>query len=364
MTAVNDVRYMTLALNLGQRGLGNVWPNPAVGCVIVKDGRIIGRGWTQPGGRPHAEVMALRQAGLQAQDATAYVTLEPCAHHGATGPCAEALVAAGLVRCVVAVTDPDPRVAGAGIAQMQAAGIDVTQGCMSAEASAAHRGFFSRVTKGQPRVTLKLAMSVDGQIATQSGESQWITGPQARRDVHALRAGHDAVLVGSGTVRADDPSLTVRGLGRIPQPVRIVASQDLNFVGTALKASRDLSPLWLCHGPNSAGIETWRDACDQLIEVPKAGDGQLDLSAMLESLGAQGLTSVFCEGGGRLAASLLKADLVDDVIVYMAGLVLGADGLAGVADLGIERLQEAKRFGLVSCRQIGADIRQHWRMSV
>ena len=156
----------------------------------------------------------------------------------------------------------------------------------------------------------------------------------------------------------------MRGLGRIPQPVRIVASQDLNFAGTALKASRDLSPLWLCHGPNSAGIETWRDACDQLIEVPKAGDGQLDLSAMLENLGAQGLTSVFCEGGGRLAASLLKVDLVDDVIVYTAGLVLGADGLAGVADLGIERLQEAQRFGLVSCRQIGVDIRQHWRVSV
>ena len=354
---------MTLALNLGQRGQGNVWPNPAVGCVIVKDSLIVGRGWTQPGGRPHAEVMALRQAGSQAQNATAYITLEPCAHHGATGPCAEALAAAGLGRCVVAVTDSDPRVAGAGIKKMQAAGIDVVQGCMTLEASAAHRGFFSRITKGRPRVTLKLAMSVDGRIATQSGESQWITGREARRDVHALRACHDAVLVGSGTVRADDPSLTVRGLGRRSQPVRIVASQDLNFAGKALKASRDLAALWLCHGPNSAGIEAWRDACDQLLEVPKVGGGQLDLNALLQTLGAQGLTSVFCEGGSRLAASLLKANLVDDVLVYTAGLALGADGLAGVADLGIERLQAAKRFSLVSCRKIDVDIRQHWRVS-
>jgi diaminohydroxyphosphoribosylaminopyrimidine deaminase/5-amino-6-(5-phosphoribosylamino)uracil reductase len=328
VTAVNDVRYMTLALNLGQRGQGNVWPNPAVGCVIVKDGRIVGRGWTQQGGRPHAEVIALRQAGTQAHSATAYVTLEPCAHYGATGPCTEALVTAGIRRCVVAVTDPDLRVSGAGLAKLEAAGIDVDLGCMSEQAKVAHHGFFTRLAKGRPRLTLKLAMSLDGRIATRTGESQWITAEMSRRDVHGLRACHDAVLAGSGTVKADDPSLIARNLGQISQPVRIIASTDLDFVGAALR---------------------------------KVVSGQLNVAALFQALGVKGLTSVFCEGGGTLAASLLKADLVDDLIVYNAGLAIGADGLAGVADLGLDRLTDARRFTLVNCRKIGSDVRQHWR---
>lgn len=361
MSSLIDVRYMTLALNLGQRGQGNVWPNPAVGCVIVNNSRIVGRGWTQPGGRPHAEAMALGQAGAQSKNATAYVTLEPCAHHGATSPCAEAFIAAGISRCVVAVIDPDPRVSGAGIAEMEAAGIQVSHGCMTEQATAAHRGFFNRVVKGRPRVTLKLAMSVDGRIATQAGESKWITGMEARRDVHSLRACHDAVLVGSGTVRADDPSLTARGLGHISQPIRIVASTNLDFSGAALKNSRDIAPLWVCHRPNAVGIDAWRDACDQLLEVPMNADAQLDVTAMVQSLAAEGLTSVFCEGGGSLAASLLKAGLVDDLVVYTSGLALGSDGLAGVANLGVERLQDVGRFTLASWRTIGTDTRQHWR---
>ena len=361
MSSLKDLRYMTLALNLGQRGQGNVWPNPAVGCVIVNNNRIVGRGWTQPGGRPHAEAMALGQAGAQSKNATAYVTLEPCAHHGATSPCAEAFIAAGISRCVVAVIDPDPRVSGAGIAEMEAAGIQVSLGCMTEQATAAHRGFFNRVVKGRPRVTLKLAMSVDGRIATHAGESKWITGMEARRDVHSLRACHDAVLVGSGTVRADDPSLTARGLGHISQPIRIVASTNLDFLGTALKNSRDIAPLWVCHGPNAVGIDAWRVACDQLLEVPMNADAELDVTAMVQSLAAEGLTSVFCEGGGSLAASLLKAGLVDDLVVYTAGLALGSDGLAGVANLGVERLQEVGRFTLASWRKIGTDTRQHWR---
>ena len=361
MTTVNDERYMKLALNLGQRGQGNVWPNPAVGCVIVKNGRIVGRGWTQPGGRPHAEVMALREAGTQAHSATAYVTLEPCAHHGATGPCVEALVAAGISRCVVAVTDPDLRVSGAGLSELGLAGINVDLGCMLEQAKVAHHGFFTRVAKGRPRLTLKLAMSLDGRIATFTGESQWITSEVSRRDVHRLRACHDAVLVGSGTIKADNSSLIVRNLGPISQPIRIIASTDLDFVGAALKSSRDVAPLWLCHGPGAVGKKSWLNFCDKLLEIPKAVSGQLNVAALFQALGAKGLTSVFCEGGGTLAASLLKADLVDDLIIYNAGLALGSDGLAGVGNLGLDRLVDARRFTSVSCRKIGPDVRQHWR---
>ncbi len=299
---------MALALSLGQRGQGCVWPNPAVGCVIVKGTRIVGRGWTQPGGRPHAEAMALEQAGVLAQQATAFVTLEPCAHHGATPPCAEALIAAGIARCVVAITDPDPRVSGKGITKLQEAGIEVSAGCQAKEALVAHRGFFSRLQNGRPRVTLKLATSFDGRIATVSGESQWITGADARRDVHGLRACHDAVLVGGGTARADNPSLNVRGLGLVRQPIRIVASRHLDFDAPDLQASRDVAPLWLCHGPQARVSGVWQSQCDALLQVPLAPDGQLDLAVLMQALAKKGLTSVLCEGGGQLAASLLRAD--------------------------------------------------------
>ena len=352
---------MALALSLGQRGQGCVWPNPAVGCVIVKGTRIVGRGWTQPGGRPHAEAMALEQAGVLAQQATAFVTLEPCAHHGATPPCAEALIAAGIARCVVAITDPDPRVSGKGITKLQEAGIEVSAGCQAKEALVAHRGFFSRLQNGRPRVTLKLATSFDGRIATVSGESQWITGADARRDVHGLRACHDAVLVGGGTARADNPSLNVRGLGLVRQPIRIVASRHLDFDAPDLQASRDVAPLWLCHGPQARVSGVWQSQCDALLQVPLAPEGQLDLVVLMQALAKKGLTSVLCEGGGQLAASLLRAGLVDDVILYTAGLALGADGLAGLGDLALSHLHMAPRFELISARKIGPDIRQDWR---
>ena len=361
MSAASDARFMALALSLGQRGQGCVWPNPAVGCVIVKGTRIIGRGWTQPGGRPHAEAMALEQAGALAQQATAFVTLEPCAHHGATPPCAEALIAAGIARCVVAIADPDPRVSGKGITKLQEAGIEVSAGCRAKEALVAHRGFFSRLQNGRPRVTLKLATSLDGRIATVSGESQWITGADARRDVHGLRACHDAVLVGGGTARADNPSLNVRGLGLVRQPIRIVASRHLDFDASDLQASRDVAPLWLCHGPQARVSGVWQSQCDALLQVPLAPEGQLDLVVLMQALAKKGLTSVLCEGGGQLAASLLRAGLVDDVILYTAGLALGADGLAGLGDLALSHLHMAPRFALISARKIGPDIRQDWR---
>ncbi|REG54157.1 diaminohydroxyphosphoribosylaminopyrimidine deaminase /5-amino-6-(5-phosphoribosylamino)uracil reductase [Paracoccus versutus] len=328
---MTDRRHMRHALALARRGLGNVWPNPAVGCVLLRDGAVVGRGWTQPGGRPHAEVMALAQAGEAARGATAYVTLEPCAHHGKTPPCAEALVRAGIARVVTALTDPDPRVAGRGHAILRAAGIDVTEGICEAEARAVQRGFLSRIQRGRPMLTLKLGASFDGRIATASGESQWITGAEARRHVHALRLGHDAVMVGGETARADRPGLNVRGFGPVRQPVRIVVSS---------RPLPDLPDEGPEHGP------LW-----QLAGRPED---------VMAELGVRGLTRVLCEGGGVLAASLLRAGLVDQLIGYSAGVVLGGDGRAGIGALGLGRLADAPRFRLAETRRIGPDVLHRW----
>lgn len=322
---------MDHALTLARRGLGNTWPNPAVGCVLIRDGRVVGRGWTQPGGRPHAEVRALTQAGDTARGATAYVTLEPCAHHGKTPPCAEALIRAGVVRVVTALTDPDPRVSGRGHAMLRAAGIEVVENIRPEAARDLQRGFLMRVTQGRPMLTLKLATSFDGRIATASGESQWITGPAARRHVHLLRLTHDAVMVGGGTARADRPALNVRGLGTVRQPVRIVVS------GQALP---DLPEEGAEHGP------LW-----QVSGTPEC---------FMAELGARGLTRVFCEGGGELAASLLRAGLVDQLIGYSAGIVLGSDGRAATGPLDLAHLADAPRFRLVESRRIGGDLMHRW----
>ena len=242
---------MRAALALARRGLGNAWPNPAVGCVLVKEGRVIGRGWTQPGGRPHAETEALRRAGDAARGATAYVTLEPCSHHGRTPPCCEALAEAGIARVVMAMRDPDPRVNGRGLAMLRGAGIAVEEGLLEAEARALNAGFFRRIQAGMPVVTLKLASTLDGRIATASGESRWITGEAARREVHALRARHDAILVGSGTVLADDPDLTCRipGMERVPM-LRVVADARLRTPPSArLVQSAGAAPVLVMTAP-------------------------------------------------------------------------------------------------------------------
>ncbi|TNC52108.1 bifunctional diaminohydroxyphosphoribosylaminopyrimidine deaminase/5-amino-6-(5-phosphoribosylamino)uracil reductase RibD [Rubellimicrobium rubrum] len=349
---------MALALALGRRGMGRVWPNPAVGCVIVRGGRVLGRGWTADGGRPHAETQALAQAG-DARGATAYVTLEPCAHHGRTPPCAEALVASGVARVVVAVGDPDPRVAGRGIAILQAAGIAVTTGVREAEARADHAGFLRRVTEGRPWLTLKLAASLDGRIATATGESQWITGPAARARVHALRARHDAVLVGAGTARDDDPLLTVRGMGERPQPVRVVLSRDLRLPldGQLARTARAV-PLWLLHAAG-ADAAPWEALGVRCLPCPVEA-GTLDLRGALEVLAAQGITRVFCEGGGQVAASLLDGDLVDELVLFQAGVALGAEGRPMLGALGIERLAEAPRLRLAGMEAIGGDVMSRW----
>lgn len=353
---------MALALALAGRGLGNVWPNPAVGCVIVKDGRIVGRGWTQPGGRPHAERRALDQAGAAARGATAYVTLEPCAHHGKTSPCSEALIAAGVVRVVSALTDPDPRVAGRGHAMLRAAGITVDEGLLKAEARAQQAGFLSRITKGRPWLALKLATSFDGRIALANGQSQWITGPAARGRVHALRARFDAVMVGGGTARADDPLLTVRGFTPLRQPVRVVASSALDLPRARLAGSLDQAPLWLVHGPQAPAEARafWAGIGAELIEIPFL-DQWLDPLALMQALGAAGLTRVFCEGGGQFAASLMRAGLVDELIGFTAGVVLGGDGRAALGALGLQALGNAPRYHLTETQVLGGDILHRWR---
>lgn len=354
---------MALALSLGQRGLGHVWPNPAVGCVIVREGRVVGRGWTQPGGRPHAEPQALSQAGDAARGADVYVSLEPCAHHGQTPPCAQALIDARVARVFVALEDPDQRVRGQGMAMLRNAGIDVQSGILEADARRAHAGFLSRVENDRPFVALKLASSFDGRIATGTGESQWITGPEARRLVHAMRARHDAVMVGGGTARKDDPALTVRGLGVAAQPTRVIVSRrlDVPLMGQLARSAHEV-PVILCHGENAepALTKAWDDlGATRLTCQSKAG--RLDPVDVLHQLVRHGLTRIFCEGGGALAASLLEADLVDELIGYTAGLVIGAEGVPSIGALGLNALSTAPRFELISSQRVGADIMHVWR---
>jgi diaminohydroxyphosphoribosylaminopyrimidine deaminase/5-amino-6-(5-phosphoribosylamino)uracil reductase len=362
VTAEDDARHMRHALALGARGLGTTWPNPAVGCVIVADGRVVGRGWTQAGGRPHAEVRALAQSGAAARGATAYVTLEPCAHHGQTPPCAGALISAGVARVVTALQDPDPRVSGRGHAMLREAGIAVTEGVAAQTAQAAHLGFLTRVTEGRPMVTLKLATTLDGRIATATGESRWITGPQARRAVHALRLCHDAVLVGAGTLRADDPDLTVRDLGAGHQPVRVVFDTRLSGdPRSRLGQTAQAVPVWLCHGPDApaAARAAWAATGARLLESAAPG-GHLSAEAALQALGAAGLTRVLCEGGGQLAASLLRAGLADVLVAFGAGRVIGGDGLAAVAPLEVEALCNAPEFRLDRVAAVGGDVMTLW----
>lgn len=354
---------MDLALSLGRRGLGQVWPWPSVGCVLVRDdGRIVGRGTSDQVTCRHAERVALDQAGASARGATAYVTLEPCAHQGTTPPCCDALIDAGVARVVTPLEDPNPLVAGQGLARMRAAGIAVEVGLGAEVARADNGGFLKVQAQGLPFVTLKLATSFDGRIATATGESQWITGPGARRLVHGLRASHDAVLVGAGTVRADDPALTVRGLGPVRQPVRVVASRRADFSGHGLTRDLPEAPLWLCHGKEASAevLAKWQERGAETLLCP-AARRQIDPTAMLEALATKGLTRVFCEGGGSLAASLLGAGLVDELIGFSAGLTLGAEGTPGIGAMGIDQLAEAPRFQLVESRRVGADLMHRWR---
>jgi diaminohydroxyphosphoribosylaminopyrimidine deaminase / 5-amino-6-(5-phosphoribosylamino)uracil reductase len=351
--------HMRAAIGLARRGLGATWPNPSVGCVLVREGRVVGRGATAPGGRPHAETVALAMAGEAARGATAYVTLEPCRHHGVTPPCTEALIAAGVARVVAALRDPDPRVDGAGIAALRAAGIAVEEGLLGAEAEEVAAGFLSRVRVGRPMLTLKLAATLDGRIATHAGESRWITGATARRAAHALRGRHDAVLIGIGTALADDPELTCRLAGYRARPlVRIIADSGLRLPLTAkLVATAGEAPSWVLH---RAGADPIRAAALEglgvrLFALPAASVG-IDLAAGLAALAAAGLTSVLAEGGGGLAAGLVRADLVDRLAWFHAPALLGADGWPAAAALGIAGLAAMPRFRRLRSTALGDDM--------
>lgn len=351
---------MAAALSLARRGLGRTWPNPAVGAVIVRDGCVVGRGWTQPGGRPHAEAEALRRAGARARGATLYVTLEPCAHHGKTPPCAEAVIAAGVVRVVSAIDDPFPRVNGRGHALLREAGVAVETGLGAAQARDVNQGFLTRVARSRPMVTLKLATSLDGRIATRTGESRWITGEAARRRGHLLRATHDAVMVGIGTALADDPELTCRLPGLDDRrTVRVVADSDARLpLDSKLARSARRQPLWLIvrQGADDGRVEALTSAGAEVLRVLAGPDNRPDPACALEALARQGLTRVLVEGGGTLAAALLGAGLVDHVVCFRAPMIVGGDGMPAVAAMDAATLRDALKLRLVSAGTEGGDI--------
>ena len=361
---MTDPSHMRAALALARRGLGTCWPNPSVGCVIVREGRVVGRGATAPGGRPHAEAQALAMAGDAARGATAYVTLEPCDHFGQAPPCTEALLAAGVARVVVAGADPDPRVDGAGLRRLRAAGIEVVGGLLAAEADEMQAGFLSRIRLGRPLVTLKLATTLDGRIATRGGQSQWITGEAARQAAHALRGTHDAVLVGVGTVVTDNPALTCRIAGFRPNPVvRIVADSHLRTrLSSRLVVTAETDPTWIVHreGVPPDRRAAFNDLGVRLIEVPSSEAG-IDLAAGLAALGAAGLTRVLAEGGAQVAAALLRAGLVDRIAWFHAPGVMGGDGWPAAQAFGVADLAAMPRFVRTAQRAVGEDILTEYR---
>jgi len=350
---------MQVALALAGRGLGRVWPNPAVGCVIVRDGLPVGRGWTQPGGRPHAETEALARAGERARGATAYVSFEPCCHHGATPPCTDALIRAGIARLVTTMPDPDPRVAGRGLAQLSAAGIAIDCGLMEQQAQDLNAGFISRISTGRPLVALKLATTLDGRIATRGGASKWITGELARQRAHLLRARYDGVMIGSGTALADDPALTCRLPGLAEHsPVRIVVDSRLRLPPTAqLAVGAGAASTWCLTCSVDEGRRAALSAAGvKIVDVAAGEDGRVDLGAALSTLGSRGLTRLLVEGGKELATSLLGAGLVDRVYWFRAPKLTGDDGLPAVASLGIENIEALACWTRIAVQPLGEDL--------
>lgn len=375
MTANNriadDQRYMDLALNLAARGVGHTGPNPTVGCVIVQtDGdnkeRLVGWGATAPGGRPHAETAAIAKAGKESKGATAYVTLEPCAHHGKTAPCAEALVAASVRRVVVALEDCDPRVSGKGIATLKKAGIDVDVGVGAERAQQINKAFLTRVLQNRPRITLKIASTLDGKIATRAGASQWITGEASRRAGHMLRARRDAILVGSATAVADDPMLTCRLPGLEDRsPTRVILDTHLKLSPTsALAQSAQEFPTWVitCAEADSGCREALSQAGCEVYTVAKNQEGQIDLRAALTTLAEQGISSILVEGGAKVAASFIGDQLVDELVWFRAPLIMGSDGLSATGELGFDMIDEMRPLNRISTVPVGDDVMEMYEV--
>jgi diaminohydroxyphosphoribosylaminopyrimidine deaminase/5-amino-6-(5-phosphoribosylamino)uracil reductase len=356
---------MRSALLLAERGLGRVAPNPAVGCVITDaDGHVVGRGWTQPGGRPHAETEALHMAGAAARGGTAYVTLEPCSHHGKTPPCADALVEAGIKRCVVALKDPYPEVNGRGIQRLQDAGIDVEVGLLGAEAEEVNLGFLTKVRENRPMVTLKIASSLDGRIATKSGDSKWITGELARAHGHRLRATHDAILVGSGTVLADDPELTCRLPGLEDRsPVRVVVDARLRtpLASKLVMSAGKVRTVLVTGRGRKEEHQPYKDAGVEVLAVITDEPGHPHPPYVMAALAELGITRVLIEGGAAVAAAYMKAGLVVRIHWFRAPGVIGGDGLASIAEIGLDRAEHMNRFERTALFAAGADTVEIYR---
>ena len=354
----DDVNHMAHALRLAERALGRTAPNPAVGCVIVTNyGVIVGRGSTARGGRPHAETIALQQAGEAARGATAYVTLEPCAHHGQTPPCADALVQAGIARVVTAAEDPDPRVNGQGLARLREAGVEVERGVCAEEAAAVNAGFFLCVREGRPLVTLKIAQSIDGRTATSTGDSKWITGEAARALGHLMRAKNDAILIGVGTALADDPQLTCRLPGLEERsPIRVVldARLRLNDWSKLAQTAHETPTLVFTARTDGGGA---LEACGvEIVRVARDARGRPKLEAVLAALAARGITRLLVEGGATVHAAFLDRGLADRLEVFTSPILLGAAGHGVVESLAALTLGEAPRFRALARRSLGADV--------
>ena len=353
--SATDHAFMAQALRLAEQGLFTTTPNPRVGCVLVKDGIVVGEGWHARAGEAHAEPLALAAAGAAARNATAYVTLEPCSHHGRTPPCADALVAAGVARVVAAMADPNPLVAGEGFARLRAAGIDTACGLLENEARELNIGFVSRMTRGRPWLRLKAAASLDGKTALDNGASQWITGPDARRDGHRWRARACAVLTGIGTVKDDDPQLTVRDVETSRQPLRVVVDSKLETPLTAriLQGGNVLVAGAVADASRIAALQA---ASAEVFIQPNAA-GKVDLAGLLAELARRGINEVHAEAGCKLNGSLLREGLVDELLLYLAPCLVGHDaqGLFNLAAL--TSLDDRRRLVLRDVRQIGADIR-------
>ena len=350
-----DHLYMAQALRLAERGLFTTTPNPRVGCVLVKDGLVVGEGWHEKSGEPHAEPLALLQAGAAARRATAYVTLEPCNHHGRTPPCADALIAAGVSRVVAAMTDPNPLVAGQGLEKLKAAGIEVASGLLESEARELNIGFVSRMTRGRPWLRLKAAASLDGKTALNNGQSQWITGPEARQDGHRWRARACAILTGIGTVRDDDPQLNVRGVETPRQPLKVLVDSRLE-VSPKARLFDGAPVLVACAVENAARAAALQARGAEVLVLPNA-QGKVDLAALLQELGRRGINEVHAEAGFKLNGSLLAEGLVDELLLYLAPCLIGdsARGLFNLPELAA--LGDKRQLQWRDLRQLGPDLR-------
>jgi diaminohydroxyphosphoribosylaminopyrimidine deaminase/5-amino-6-(5-phosphoribosylamino)uracil reductase len=354
----DDERFMRLALSLGRRGLGHTWPNPAVGAVVVKDGIIVGRGWTQPGGRPHAETQALKRAGKLAEGATIYVSLEPCSHKGKTPPCADAIIRAGVTRVVSAIEDPNPEVAGAGHRKLGERGVRVDIGVGANEARRAHAGHMRRITDDRPQVTLKLAVSADEKVAAAGHRPVVISGEAARERVFQMRAHSDAIMVGIGTVLSDNPALTCRLPGMFElSPIRVVLDSQLKVpLASHVIATVRETPTWVfaSNGASAIAEEILIERGAKVVRVD-GRDGVLDLVAVLKTLASEGITRVLAEGGPTVAASLVKADLVDEVVLLRSEKTIGPDGIDPLADMPFRMLTHSVNLASCGSEQLGSD---------